>query len=196
MHTQLVSFITDLAIIIGAAGLSAVVFQALRIPVVLGYMLTGLLIGPHVSGFVTDAHLVSTLSELGVIMLFFTIGLEFSVRTIARVGLPTVLTVVVELSLVSTVMFGTGRLLGWTNTEAIFVALGVAIASTMLVVKGLEEYEVEPKPKELILAMMVVEDLLSILLLAILTGVASSSGLSAGDLGRTIAELGGFLVGM
>src|SRR5262245_60922074 len=196
MHDALVPVITDLAIVVGAAALTALVFQALRLPVVLGYILTGLIIGPHVSALVTDARLVGVLSELGVILLFFTIGLEFSVRTIARVGVPTLLTVVVELSLISFVIFATGRLLGWTSTEAIFVALGAAIASTMLVVKGLEEHDVEPSAKELILAMMVVEDLLSILLLAILTGVASGSGLSAGGLGRTIAELVGFLVGM
>lgn len=196
MHDELVHVITSLAIVVGAAALTALAFQALRLPVVLGYILTGLLIGPHVSGLVTDTTLIGTLSELGVILLFFTIGLEFSVRTIARVGIPTLLTVVVELSLIATVMVGVGRLLGWTSTEATFVALGVAIASTMLVVKGLEEHKIDPSAKELILAMMVVEDLLSILLLAILTGVASGSGLSAGDLLRTIAKLGGFLVGM
>jgi CPA2 family monovalent cation:H+ antiporter-2 len=196
MHAALVHVITSLVIVVGAAALTALVFQALRLPVVLGHILTGLLIGPHVSALVTDTTLIDTLSELGVILLFFTIGLEFSVRTIARVGIPTLLTVVVELSLIATVMVGMGRLLGWTSTEAVFVALGVSIASTMLVVKGLEEHPVEPSAKELILAMMVVEDLLSILLLAILTGVASGSGLSARDLLHTVAKLGGFLIGM
>ncbi|HTQ45330.1 MAG TPA: cation:proton antiporter [Polyangiaceae bacterium] len=196
MHAALVHVITSLAIVVGAAALTALVFQALRLPVVLGYILTGLLIGPHLSALVTDTTLIGTLSELGVVLLFFTIGLEFSVRTIARVGIATLLTVVVELSLIATVMLGLGRLLGWTSTEAVFVALGVAIASTMLVVKALEEHAVEPSAKELILAMMVVEDLLSVLLLAILTGVASGSGLSARDLLLTVAKLGGFLVGM
>ncbi len=196
MHTELARIIGSIVIVVGAAAMTALVFQALRAPVVLGYILAGLIIGPHVTGLVADESLVGTLSELGVILLFFTIGLEFSVRTIARVGLPTLMTVVIELALIATVMFGLGRVLGWTSTEAIFVALGVAIASTMLVVKGLEEHPVEPSAKELILAMMVVEDLLSILLLAILTGVASGSGLSAGALLRTLAELGGFLVGM
>lgn len=196
MPTELAHVITSLAFVVGAAAFVALAFQALRLPVVLGYILAGLLIGPHATKLVTDTKLIGTLSELGVILLFFTIGLEFSIRTIARVGVPTLLTVVIELSLIAVVMFGVGRLLGWTPTEAIFVALGVAIASTMLVVKGLEENVVDPSAKELILAMMVVEDLLSILLLAILTGIASGSGLSPGDLLRTIARLGGFLVGM
>lgn len=144
----------------------------------------------------TDTTLIGTLSELGVILLFFTIGLEFSVRRIARVGIPTLLTVIIELSLIATVMFGVGRLFGWARVEAIFVALGVSIASTMLVVKGLEEQPIDKSVKELVLAIMVVEDLLSILLLAILTGVASGSGLSPRDLAWTIAKLGGFFVAM
>jgi CPA2 family monovalent cation:H+ antiporter-2 len=196
MPNELASVISHLAIVVGAAAGVALVFQWLRLPVVLGYILTGLLIGPHVLGLVVDTGLIGTLSDLGVILLFFTIGLEFSIRTIARVGLTTLLTVVIELSLIAVVMFGVGRLLGWTAIEAIFVALGISIASTMLVVKGLEEHKIDPAAKELILAMMVVEDLLSILLLAVLTGVASGSGLSPHDLIRTILSLGAFLVGM
>src|SRR5690242_6061288 len=115
MHNDLGHVLTSLTIVVGSAALTALAFQALRLPVVLGYILTGLLIGPHLSALVTDVGLIGTLSELGVILLFFTIGLEFSVRTIARVGLPTLLTVIIELSLVATIMFGVGRLLGWTS---------------------------------------------------------------------------------
>jgi CPA2 family monovalent cation:H+ antiporter-2 len=194
--SELSQVLTQLTIVLGAAMIAAVGFQAIRLPLVLGYLLAGLLIGPHVTGAVHDTSLVGTLSDLGVILLFYTIGLEFSVRTIARVGLPTLFTVVVELSLIAIVMFGAGRALGLTSLEAVFVALGVAIASTMLVVKGIEEHKVTGPAVELILAMMVVEDLLSILLLAIMTGVATGSGLSARELGLTLLELGGFLVAM
>ena len=196
MSSELAQVLTQLAIIVGAAAIAALAFSALRLPLVLGYILAGLVIGPHLTEAVTDAPLVGTLSDLGVILLFFTIGLEFSIRTIARVGLPTLLTVIVELSLIAIVMYGAGRMLGWTSIEAVFVALGVAIASTMLVVKGLEEHAVDKPATELILAMMVVEDLLSILLLAVMTGVATGSGVSAGELGGTLAKLGGFLVAM
>jgi CPA2 family monovalent cation:H+ antiporter-2 len=170
------------------------VFQTLRLPVVLGYILTGLVIGPHVSGLVTDTRLIGTLSQLGIVLLYFTIGLEFSVRSIAKAGVPTLLTVVAEVGLIALAMFGAGRLMGWTGTEAVFVALGVAIASTMLVVKGLEEHNVDPSANGLIFAIMVVEDLVSILLLAVLTGVASGVGLSPAALFRTSVKLGAFLV--
>jgi len=194
--SHLPQVLPELAVIIIAAALAVVVFQQLRLPLVLGYIVAGLLIGPHVLRAVEDASLVGTLSDLGVILLFFTIGLEFSVRTVARVGLPTLLTVVVELSAVVIAMYALGRVLGWTSTEAVFVAVGIAIASTMLVVKALEDRELKGPDVELILAMMVVEDLLSILLLAVLTAVASGASVSAGELGALLGKLGGFLVAM
>ncbi len=196
MSPELSQVFAELVIVLTAAAGSALVFQALRLPLVLGYIVAGLVIGPHVIGAVEDPSFVATLSDLGVILLFFTIGLEFSVRTIARVGLPTLVTVVVELSLVILVMYVGASALGLTSGEAMFVAIGVAIASTMLVVKGLEQHAVAGPAVELILAMMVVEDLLSILLLAVMTGVASGAHVSAGELAVTLGKLGGLLVAM
>jgi CPA2 family monovalent cation:H+ antiporter-2 len=192
--SELPNVLPELAVVIVAAALAALVFQRLRLPLILGYIVAGLVIGPHVLHAVTDPTLVGTLSDLGVILLFFTIGLEFSIRTVARVGLPTLLTVVVELSAVVIAMYALGRVLGWTSTEAVFAAVGVAIASTMLVAKGLEDLQLRGPDVELVLAMMVVEDLVSILLLAVLTGVASGEGVSAGELGKLLGKLEGFLV--
>jgi CPA2 family monovalent cation:H+ antiporter-2 len=196
MPPELVHVVSALAVVIGAGAVSALILQALRLPIVLGYILTGLVIGPHVTGLVADTSLIEILSQLGVVLLFFTIGLEFSVRTIARVGARTLVAVLLELAFVVAIMLGLGRALGWSRVESLFVAFGVAIASTMLVVKGLDESRIDPGAKGLILAMMVVEDLLSILLLATLTGVASGAGLSPGALLQTGARLGGVLVGM
>jgi len=188
--------LTELTITIGAAAIAALVFQLLRLPIVLGYILAGLIIGPHVTGAVANVDLVATLSDLGVILLFFMIGLEFSVRTIARVGLPTLLAVIIEQALTIVIVVAVGLALGWSSTEALFVGVGVAVASTMLVVKGLEERAITGPAVELVLAMMVVEDLLSILLLAVMTGVATGAKLSAGELAVTVAELAGLFVAM
>lgn len=194
MHSELTQVLTQLVVVLGAGAIAAIVFQRARLPIVLGYVLAGLLIGPSLSAVVDDPSLVHTLSDLGVILLFFTIGLEFSVRTIARVGLPTLLTAIVELSVVAIVMFEIGRALGWTETEAVFVAIGAAIASTMLVVKGVETLGLTGPGVDLMFALLVVEDLLSILLLAILTGVATGHGISADQLGGMVLRLAGFLV--
>jgi CPA2 family monovalent cation:H+ antiporter-2 len=195
MNGHLAHVLAELAVIVGAAAVVSLLFAALRLPLVLGYILAGLLIGPHVlPSLVPDTALVSTLSDLGVILLFFTIGLEFSVRTIARVGFATLVTVLIELSLVITLVYAVGTAFGWTATEALFAAVGVAIASTMLVVKGLEEAKLSGPAVELILAMMVVEDLISILLLAVLAAVASGSGLDTGELARLVGQMALFLI--
>src|SRR5436190_7969713 len=93
--------LVELVIVLGTAAVVTVVFQALRLPVVLGYVLAGLLIGPHVPiPLVGNQGLVHVLSELGVILLMFTVGLELPLKTIMRVGLPGALTAVFEVGLV------------------------------------------------------------------------------------------------
>ncbi|MGE0546912.1 MAG: cation:proton antiporter [Kofleriaceae bacterium] len=196
--------LTELSLVIGAAAVAAVTFQRARLPIVLGYMVAGLVIGPHGTGQVSDPHLVEVLSELGVILLFFTIGLEFSIRTIARVGLPTLFTAAIEVALVTIVAYAAALALGLPSLHAIFAATAVSISSTMLVVKGLEEHQLTgPKANardrsvaELIFAIIVVEDLVAILLLAVMTGVAKGASPSAVDIAVTLGKLAGFLVAM
>ncbi|MFL5417884.1 MAG: cation:proton antiporter, partial [Myxococcales bacterium] len=80
-------FLQSLAIVLGVAAVTTVVFQRLRQPVVLGYLIAGLIVGPHVPiPLVADVGVVQTLSELGVILLMFSLGLEFSVGKLVRVG--------------------------------------------------------------------------------------------------------------
>ena len=194
MTSELTNVLPELAIVTAAAAIAALAFQRARLPHVLGYIVAGLVIGPHVTGEVTNASLIATLSDLGVVLLFFTIGLEFNLRAVARVGLTTLLAVVVELSLALIAMYEVGRAIGWTSLESVFVAVGVSIGSTMLVVKALEDLGEKANDSQLILAMMVVEDLVSILFLAVLTGIASGAHVSPGGLGALIGKLGGFLV--
>jgi CPA2 family monovalent cation:H+ antiporter-2 len=194
MHGE---FLTDLLIILGTAAVTTVVFQALRQPVALGYILAGLLIGPYVPiPLVANAALVATLSELGVILLMFSIGLEFSIRTIAKVGLPAGMTAALEVGLMVSLGYLVGLALGWTGTECLFLGCCLGISSTMLVAKAFEESKLTGGFTELVFAILVFEDLIAILLLAILTAVASGHGLSTGELIDTVAELAGFLIAM
>lgn len=184
----------ELVVVLGTAALVTVVFQALRLPVVLGYVLAGLLIGPHVPvPLVASPGLVHILSELGVILLMFTVGLELRVSTIARVGLPAALTAVFEVALV--IIAGTLvlRALGWPAIQALFGGACLGISSTMLVAKAFEELSWKGGFTEAVFAILVFEDLIAIILLAILAGVASGSGLDAPDVLRMIARLAGFL---
>src|SRR5687767_2868723 len=97
------------------------VSRRLHQPVVLGYIVAGLVVGPHVPvPLVADPQIVHTLSELGVILLMFSLGLELSVRKLAGVGIGVAVTAVVECSILSWLGFTAGRLFGWTLTESLF----------------------------------------------------------------------------
>jgi CPA2 family monovalent cation:H+ antiporter-2 len=162
---------------------------------VLGYILAGLVIGPHVPvPLVANPGLVHILSELGVILLMFPIGTELKLSTLGRVGLPAGLTAVFEVALV--IIAGTlvATALGWPPAQALFAGACLGISSTMLVAKAFEELGWKGGFTEIVFAVLVFEDLLAILLLAILAGVSSGSGLDATGIVHLIGRLGGFLL--
>ena len=188
-------FLQELVIVLGLAAVTTVVFQKLRQPVVLGYLITGLIIGPHVpTGIVADTVLIGTLSELGVIMLMFTIGLEFSIRRIAQVGAGAALTTAIEVGLMFSLGYLAGELLGFTGKESLFTGACVAVSSTMLVAKSFEEQRASQTVKGLVFAVLVFEDMIAIVLLALLTGVAGGAGLGGRELAETSGKLLGFLL--
>jgi CPA2 family monovalent cation:H+ antiporter-2 len=190
-------FLLALTAVLGVAAVTTVLFRKLRQPVVLGYILAGLIVGPHVPvPLVADVAVVQTLSELGVILLMFALGLEFSLGGLARVGPVAGITAVVESSLMLWLGFVVGRLLGWTVLESLFAGAVVAISSTTIVAKAFDELGVKGRLRELVVGILVVEDLVAILLMALLTAFAQGAGLSTTELAVTVGKLVGFLVGL
>jgi len=190
-------FLKALAIVLGVAGLTTVLFQRLRQPVIFGYILAGLVVGPHLPfPLVADRAIVQTLSELGVILLMFSLGLELSLGKLLRVGVTAGLTAVLESSLMLWLGFLAGRLLGFTTLECAFTGALVAISSTTIVAKAFDEAGVTGRGRDLVVGVLVVEDLVAILVLAVLTLLASGGGLSPGALAATAGRLGAFLAGM
>jgi len=185
----------ELVVVLGTAAVVTVVFQALRLPVVLGYVLAGLLIGPHVPvPLVANPKLIHILSELGVILLMFTVGTELRLSAIARVGMPAALTAVFEVALAIVAGTLVATALGWEPVEALFAGACLGISSTMLVAKAFEDHGWKGGFTEIVFGILVFEDLIAIVLLAILAGVSSGTGLDAPDVVRLIARLGGFLL--
>jgi len=189
--------IKALAMVLCVAAVTSVIFQRLRQPVVLGYIIAGLIIGPHVPiPLIADAAIVQTLSELGVILLMFSLGLEFSLRKLLQVGLTAALTAIIQCSLMIWLGFIVGRALGWTATESIFTGAIIAISSTTIIAKAFDEQGIHGKLREIVVGVLIVEDLIAILLMATLTAIATGAGLSAGQLTVTIGRLAAFLVGL
>ena len=190
-------FLKSLTIVLAVAAVTTVVFQRLRQPVVLGYLIAGLIVGPHVPvPLVADPVVVQTLSELGVILLMFSLGLEFSLRKLAALGPTAGLTALVQGSLMLWLGFTIGRLFGWTALESLFTGAIIAISSTTIIAKVFDEQGITGKLRDLVVGILIVEDLIAILLMAILTAVATGSGLAAGPLAGTIGRLAAFLVAL
>lgn len=187
----------ELLVVLGTAAAVRLLFQILRLPVVLGYVVAGLLIGPHVPvPLVANAELVGLLSELGVILLMFALGLELRISTLARLGVGAGLTAVFEVGLVMVVGALVASSLGFTSSGAVFVGACVAISSTVLVAKAFEDLGWKGGFTEVVFAILVFEDLIAIVLLTVLTGLASGAGLAPRELVITLGQLGGFLAAM
>ncbi len=189
-------FLSSLALVLCVAAVATVLFQRLHQPGVLGYVLAGLLIGPHVPiPLVGDPKVVQTLSELGVILLMFSLGLEFSIRKLLSSG-PAVLTAVVQTGFMVWLGFLAGRMLGWTVLESVFAGGCVAISSTTIIAKVFDEERVRGRLRDLVVGVLIVEDLIAVLFMAMVTAVAVGGDASFDVLLRSSARLAAFLAAL
>jgi CPA2 family monovalent cation:H+ antiporter-2 len=193
MHHTLLQ---DLAIVMMVAAVVTVIFRRLKQPVVLGYILAGVIIGPHTPPYalIEDKHTVETLSELGVIFLMFALGLEFSLRKLSKVGSTALIGATMEIVLMVWVGYQIGRAFGWHMMDSIFLGAILAISSTTIIIKALEELgKTKESFAQLIFGILIVEDILAILMIAMLGAFASRGELSAAEVGLTVGKLSAFL---
>ena len=193
MHSSIV-FLTDLAIVLGVAALTSVLSQRLRLPPVFGYLVAGVLIGPT-DYFPLVAHVdtVQTLSELGVILLMFSLGLGFTIKKIARLASTAGLIAAVEIGLCISLGYLVGQALGWTRLESLFAGAVVAISSTMIIAKVFEDQAIKGPLADIVYGVLVMEDLVAILFLAILSAVIGGTGSAVESVAGTLPRLALFL---
>lgn len=190
-------FLKNLALVLCVAAATALVFQRLKQPVVFGYLVAGMLVGPHIPvPLVADEAMVRTLSELGVVLVMFSLGLEFSIRQLFKVGPTSGLVALIECSAMLWLGFTAGQLFGWSTRESIFAGAIVAISSTTILVKTFKELGIRGKVTEVVFGVLVFEDLIAILLLALLTALSGGGEVSLAGVGATAGRLGVFLVGL
>jgi CPA2 family monovalent cation:H+ antiporter-2 len=190
-------FLTTLAVVLSVAALTTVVFQRLRQPVVFGYLFAGMIVGPHVPiPIVADVAIVQTLSETGVILLLFSLGLEFSLRKLIRVGPRAAIVAVVQGALMIWLGYALARGFGWTKIESFYAGSIIAISSTTIIAKAFQEQQVKGKFTELVLGVLIIEDLIAIFLLTVLTALSAGTGVSASSLAITGMRLAMFLTGL
>jgi K+:H+ antiporter len=165
--------------------------------VVLGYLVAGIIIGPHTPPFqlIHDEDAIATLAELGVVFLMFSLGLEFSIRKLARVGATAVVAALAEIVLMLWLGYEIGRWFGWGTMDAVFLGAMLAISSTTIIVKALDELGMKRERfAQLIFGILIVEDILAIGMIALLSGIAATGTLAAGAVLATLGQLALFLV--
>ncbi len=190
------SFLEDLALVLSVAAVTTIIFHVLRQPVVVGYLIAGMIVGPYTPGILVDASRIHGVSELGVILLMFALGLEFSIRRLLRLGPRAAFITAVQVGLMIWLGYVCGRALGWTTLESIFTGALLSISSTTIVAKAFSEQHVGTDLRELALGVLLCEDLVAVIMLAVLTPLGAGAKLNAGALEWTGLRLGIFLIAL
>lgn len=183
--------IRDLAVVMIVSGLTTLLFRRLKQPVVLGYLLAGLLVGPYTlpTPLVSDEASIHTLADLGLLFLMFSLGLDFSLRKLGQVGTSAGLAAVFEIAVIVWLCFVIGGLFDWPLAERLMLGAGLAISSTAIIVKSLRDAgEMHTTHGGLISGMLVVEDIFIILVMSFLPGLLAGGGAGAGT-GALAVEL-------
>jgi CPA2 family monovalent cation:H+ antiporter-2 len=191
-----ITLLQDLAVVMIVAGLVTVLFHRLKQPVVLGYIIAGVIIGPHTppAALIHDKGTIDTLAELGVILLMFSLGLEFSLRKLRHVGAPALIAAVLEILLLFWVGYEVGRFFSWPLLDRIFLGAMLSMSSTTIIIKVLSELgKMKEHFSQLIFGILILEDILGIAMIALLSGIAMTGQLSVADVGMTLGKLGLFL---
>ena len=192
-----IGFLQDLAVIMVVAGITTIIFHRLRQPVVLGYILAGVLIGPHTPpfAFITNEETIKSIADLGVVLLMFSLGLEFSLRRLREVGIAALVATGVEVMLMLWIGYELGRWFGWRTMDALFLGALMAISSTMLVLRSIEDGRRKREAfARLTVGILLVEDVFAIVLIAVLSGIAISGAIEPGHALATVGKLSLFIV--
>ncbi|HKB90034.1 MAG TPA: cation:proton antiporter, partial [Opitutaceae bacterium] len=187
-----IDFIQDLAVVLVLAGLVGWLCHRIRLSVVVGYLLAGMLVGPHTPvRFVTDENRIQTLAQFGLVFLMFSIGLRLSLRKLRRLGPSLVFATAIG----SLIMFYFARLagaaMGWGGTESLFLAGMVMVSSSAVVTKVLQETDaMHEKAGQLAMGVSVLEDVVGVIMLTMLGWLTQLDG---GGSGSTLWLLGAFV---
>lgn len=195
MHS--IEFIQDLAVIMIVAGLVTLLCHRFKQPVVLGYIIAGVIVGPHTPpvSLISDEDTIRVLAELGVVFLLFSLGLEFSLRKLASVGATAVVAAVCEILLMVWIGYEIGRFFGWRTMDSIFLGGILAISSTTIIIKALDELKLKNERfAQLIFGILIVEDILAIGIIAVLSGIALSGRVDAGEAAGAFGMLTLFMI--
>jgi CPA2 family monovalent cation:H+ antiporter-2 len=191
------AFIQDLAILMATAGFITIIFHKIKQPIVLGYIIAGTIIGPYTPTliFINDLDTIQIFSQLGVIFLMFSLGLEFNLRKLMKVGIPALAAAVLEISVMIWIGYEIGGFFHWNSVDSLFLGAMLAISSTTIIIKTLNDLSLtKERFAQLIFGILIIEDILAIAILALLSSIGTSHAFGLSQVALTLGKLLLFLI--
>lgn len=195
--SQIPSLISDLAVILISAGLVTLLFKKLKQPVVLGYIVAGILAGPAIKEIptVTDVESIRIWADIGVVFLLFALGLDFSFKKLMKVGGTAVIGAVTVVIGMMTFGYITGLSLGWGHMNSLFLGGMLSMSSTTIIFKAFDDMGLRNQRfAGVVFGILVVEDLFAVLLMVLLSTLAVSKHVEGMELLDSVIKLGVFLL--
>src|ERR687890_183524 len=189
----------DLAVIMIIASAMTLVFYKLKQPIVIGFIIAGIIIGPHTPPFslIYNDDVLHLFAELGVILLLFTVGMEFPIQKLKKIGKKATIIAVSEAFGTLAIGFFTAQALGLGFYDSLFIALAISVTSTVIVMRVLGELNMmKDEAATLILGTAIIEDILVISLLAIFQSMGTTGNISLNDIALSIGITVAFIVGV
>ena len=195
--SQIPSLISDLAVILISAGLVTLLFKRLKQPVVLGYIVAGILAGPAITQIptVTNVESIRIWADIGVIFLLFALGLDFSFKKLMKVGGTAVIGAITIVIGMMTLGYTTGLSLGWGHMNSLFLGGMLSMSSTTIIFKAFDDMGLRNQRfAGVVFGILVVEDLFAVLLMVLLSTLAVSKHVEGMELLNSVIKLGVFLL--
>ena len=191
------ALVNDLALILIVAGVVTLVFKKLKQPLVLGYVVAGFLVSTHMpySASVLDSENIHLWSDLGVMFLLFSLGLDFSFKKILKMGASPIIstcTIIFCMSLLGVII---GQLFGWSKMDCIFLGGMLAMSSTTIIYKAFDDLGLRQQQfAGLVMSVLILEDILAIVMMVLLSAIAGGEELGGGAMLSSILRIVFFLV--
>jgi len=179
------------------AGITSLLFKIFKQPVVLGYIVAGMLVGPHVLGdaWISDEESVETWGQIGVLFLLFSLGLEFSFKKLIQVGSTAIIGAGVIVAGMMATGYTVGKLFNWTDMNSLFLGGMLCMSSTTIVFKAIEESGLRThKFAKVCFGILIVEDLFAVVLMVLLSSIAVKNSFEGKEMLMQIGKLVGYLV--
>lgn len=194
---ELPHLVKDLALILVVAGIVTIVFKKLKQPLVLGYVVAGFLVSPHMPYImsVADRADISTWGDIGVMFLLFSLGLDFSFKKILKMGASPIISTCSIVFCMMMLGIVTGHLFGWSRMDSIFLGGMLAMSSTTIIYKAFDDLGLrQQRFAGLVMSVLILEDILAIVMMVMLSAIANGTNPDGGQMIGSLMKIGFFLI--